>query len=109
MYCIVVTEDNCPVKVGIAEDTVLRLSCLQAANFSLLRIHRFWWLPGRPVAERAERHFKEHFQLRCVRGEWFDLGLPEVEAFIEGAIRNLGTWGVSGADVIEYMAHRARQ
>lgn len=106
---LVTTDNDAPVKVGIAEDPERRLSDLQSANFNLLRIYRFWWLPGRRVSERIERSFKDHFSARCVRGEWFDLLLPEAEAFVEAAIRSLGAWGVPEADVIEFMEHCARR
>jgi len=105
---LVTTERNAPVKVGVAEDPVRRLSDLQTANFNLLRLHRFWWLAGRQVSERIERAFKDHFSPRCVRGEWFDLPLPEAEAFVEAAIRDLGTWGVPEADVVKFMEHCVR-
>jgi hypothetical protein len=36
-----------------------------------------------------------------VRGEWFDLSLAEAEAFVEGVIVGLGTWGASEAEVLE--------
>ena len=106
---LVTTDNKSPVKVGIAGNPLLRLSELQVGNFNRLHLHRFWWLPGRRVSERIERSFKDHFSTRCVRSEWFELTLPEAEAFVEGAIRSLGTWGVSEEDVIQFMEHRERR
>ena len=58
---------------------------------------------------RIESAFKNHFQSKNVRGEWFNLPLPTAEAFIEASIRNLGTWGVGHAYLIEFMNYRERQ
>lgn len=106
---LVTTETDAPIKVGIAEDPVKRLGDLQTANFHKLHLHRFWWLPGRLISERIERAFKDHFSARRIRGEWFDLLLPEAEAFVEAAIRSLGTWGVRDVDVVEFMEHSERR
>jgi hypothetical protein len=106
---LVTTESETPVKVGIAADPLVRFNCHQSSNFVALRLHRAWWLPGRPISKRIEKAFKEHFNSRNVRGEWFDIPLAEAEAFIEAGISKLCTWGVPEIDVVELMDHRARQ
>lgn len=106
---LVTTDTDHPVKVGIAEDPLRRLSDLQTSNFTSLHIHRFWWMPGRRITARIESAFKDHFQSQNIRGEWFDLALPTAEAFIEASIRSLGTWGVRQSDLVGFMDHRQRQ
>ena len=104
-----VTSDHSAFKVGIAEDPISRLGQLQTANFLPLRLHRFWWLPGPAISRRIESAFKEHFAAWNIRGEWFDFPMAEAEAFIEGSIRTLGTWGITDAEMIELMDHFARR
>jgi len=106
---LVTTETDNPVKVGIAKDPLERLSAIQSANFLPIRMHRFWWMPGRKVTVRIESAFKNHFQSQNIRGEWFDLPLTTAEEFIEASISNLGTWGVRHSDLIAYMDHKERQ
>ena len=106
---LVTTETENPVKVGIAEDPMDRLGALRSANFVPLRMHRFWWMPGKKVTVRIESAFKSHFHSRNVRGEWFDLPLPTAEGFIEASIFSLGTWGVRHSDLIEFMDYKERQ
>jgi Meiotically up-regulated gene 113 len=106
---IVTTEQKSPLKVGIAVDPNRRFSQIQTDNYHRLCLHRFWWLPGRPISERIAGAFKDHFKSRCVRGEWFDLLLSEAEAYIEAAIRGLGTWGVREAEMIEFMEYSERR
>jgi Meiotically up-regulated gene 113 len=106
---LITTEDAVPVKVGIAVDPTHRFGCIQSSNFTLLRLHRFWWLPGRQISVKIESGFKEHFSARCVRGEWFDVPLSEAEEFVEAAIRTIGTWGVAETEVVDLMDHYARR
>ena len=108
LYLMTTEADN-PVKVGIATDPVDRLAALQSANFVSLRIHRFWWMPGRQITARIESAFKDHFQSVNVRGEWFDLPLPTAEVFIEASISCHGTWGVRQSELVGFMDHRERQ
>jgi len=91
---LVTTETDNPVKVGITRDPLERFSTIQSANFVPIRLHRFWWIPGRKVTERIEKVFKGHFQLCNIRGEWFNLPLRTAEDLIEANISRLGTWGV---------------
>jgi hypothetical protein len=100
---LVTTARSCPTKVGIARDPVRRLGGLQAGHFDQLSFHRFWWLPGRPIAARIERQFKEHFAAMAVRGEWFDVAPPKAEAFIVEAIRSNGTWGIDQEEMAKLM------
>ncbi len=106
---LVTTEADNPVKVGITSDPVDRLTDLQVANFNRLRMHRFWWLPGRRISGRVERAFKNHFAAQIVRGEWFDLPLSDAETFIEDTIRKLGSWAIKQVHMIELMEHRQRR
>ncbi|WP_425067850.1 GIY-YIG nuclease family protein [Reyranella sp.] len=106
---LVTTESGTPVKVGIASNPHARFNAHQSSNFVPLRLHRFWWVAGRQISVRIEDDFKEHFGARCVRGEWFEVALPEAEAFIEAAVRTIGTWGVEEDQVIRLMDHYARQ
>lgn len=97
---LVTTTRNSPIKVGIARDPVRRLIGLQNAHFEQLLFHRFWWLPGRPIAARVEGAFKDHFASAAIRGEWFDVGPSQAETFIVNKIQSIGTWGIDQ----EYMA-----
>ena len=106
---LVTTDTDSPVKVGIAEDPVKRLGDLQTANFVPLRMHRFWWMPGKRITARVESAFKERFQSMNVRGEWFDLPLQTAETFVEDAISSLGTWGVRQSDLVGFMDQRERE
>jgi predicted GIY-YIG superfamily endonuclease len=109
VYLVTPEIGGSPVKVGVASDPYSRLSSHQSSNFISLRLHRFWWVAGRQIAIRVEAAFKEHHRRQCVRGEWFDLPLPEAEAFIEGMFSGLGTWGVSEVDVMELFEHNMRR
>lgn len=106
---IVTTDRNAPLKVGIAQDPSRRLVGLQNANFERLRVHRFWWLPGRPVAARVDRSFKTHFASAAIRGEWFDMPLNVAEAFVEQFIRSIGTWGVGQDEMEKLMEEWSRR
>jgi len=99
----VTTARDLPVKVGIAQDPLRRLAGLQNANFEQLRVHRFWWLPGRPIAARLERAFKKHFAPAAIRGEWFNVSLTAAEGFVEDSIRRVGTWGICQEDMAKLM------
>lgn len=106
---LVTTESGTPVKVGIAADPAHRFSSIQCSNFIRLRLHRVWWLAGRQISGRIEKDFKARFGALCVRGEWFEVGLAEAEAFIDAAVRAIGTWGVPEEQVVRLMDHYARQ
>ena len=106
---LVTTETGCPIKVGITNDPVSRLSELQVGNFNQLRIHRFWWLPGRRISGRIERGFKDHFKHHNVRGEWFDTPLNDAERFIEDTIRDLGGWAIKQVHMIDLMDDQQRR
>lgn len=106
---LVTTESGAPVKVGIAANPHARFGSHQSSNFIALRLHRFWWVAGRQISVRIEGDFKEHFSGRCIRGEWFDVPLPEAVAFIEAGVRAIGTWGVAEEEVVRLMDHNARR
>jgi len=106
---LVTTESGTPVKVGIAANPHARFASHQSSNFVPLRLHRFWWVAGRQISVRIESNFKEHFGDRCIRGEWFDVALPEAVAFIEATVRAIGTWGVAEDEVVRLMDHQARR
>ncbi len=110
VYLVTPEADGAPVKVGVAANPYDRLSSHQVSNFIPLRLHRFWWVAGRQIALRIETFFKQHHRSRCVRGEWFHLSLAEAEAFVEGVIVGLGTWGASEEEVLElYEQHMLRR
>lgn len=98
-----------PVKVGITEDPLARMSQLQTANFIELRMHRFWWTAGVQIAERIEREFKQHFEPSNIRGEWFDLPLAAAELYVGERLQELGTWAVDHQAMIDYLDKRERQ
>lgn len=106
---LVTTERGAPVKVGITENPVSRFGQLQSDNFVLLRFHRFWWLPGRPVSKKIESEFKSHFEPQNIRGEWFDTPLDEAEALIEDSVRRIGTWAIKQVHMLELMEDRERR
>jgi Meiotically Up-regulated Gene 113 (MUG113) protein len=101
VYLATVQRGN-PVKVGITNDPVNRLSQLQNANFELLRFHRFWWLAGHPIAARTEKAFKDRFAPVNLRGEWFDVSLSDAEVFVEKYVRDLGTWAVDDEGMLRF-------
>ncbi len=104
-YCLylVAVEGHAAIKVGIADDARSRFGAIQTHNFLELRLHRFWWVAGRPVAARVETSFKKHFREKRIRGEWFDLDLEEAEAFIQGEMKEAGAWAVSEEEMIAFM------
>jgi hypothetical protein len=102
-------EDSASVKIGVAADVRDRLSTLQSANSVKLRLHRHWWLAGRPVSERIKKSFSETYEPQRIRGDWFGVSLSKAEAFIERMIREIGTWGATEAEMIAEMQRRERQ
>jgi len=52
-----------------AADVRDRLSTLRSANSVKLRLHRHWWLAGRPVSERIKKSFTETYEPRRIRGD----------------------------------------
>lgn len=106
---LISTETGNPMKVGIAADPVDRFNSIQSSNFLSLRLHRYWWMPGRKLTVRIENAFKEQFQNQVIRGEWFDLPLPTAENFIETSIRDLNSWGVRHSDIVGIMDSSVRR
>lgn len=92
-----------PSIFGIARDPARRLIGLQNAHFDQLQFHRFWWLPGRPIAAQIEHAFKKNFAPAAIRGEWFDVPLQAAETFIAEMIRSLGTWSIDQNDMVKLM------
>lgn len=106
---LVTAENDASVKIGVTADVMDRLSTLQSANSVKLRLHRHWWLAGRPVSERIKKSFCETFEPQRIRGDWFGVSLSEAEAFIERTIRQIGTWGATEAEMIAEMQRRERR
>ncbi|MBM3518445.1 MAG: GIY-YIG nuclease family protein [Alphaproteobacteria bacterium] len=106
---LVTTVYGEPVKVGITQDPVLRISELQTANFIELHMHRFWWTAGHQIAALVESEFKQHFKPRNIRGEWFDLPLAEASTHVERRLKQIGTWGVDHQTMINFMDERERK
>ena len=62
-----------------------------------------WWVAGKPVANRIDRAFNEHFDNRCDGDRHFDTDHAEAAAFIEKTTLNMGTWTASESDMINLM------
>lgn len=106
---LVTAEDGALIKIGIAADVMDRLSTLRSANAVELRLHRHWWLAGRPISERIKKSFCEMFEPQRIRGDWFGVSLSEAEALIERTISQIGTWSATEAEMITEMQRREHQ
>lgn len=106
---LITTEQDVPVKIGIAADPRRRFEDIQAANFLPLRLDRFWWMAGREVTARIEKAFKDHFAEVRVRGEWFEVDLSEAEKFILKYAREIRTWAINEDEMIERMMRMEKQ
>ena len=102
-------EDDGSMKIGAATDVMNRLSTLRSATAAPLRLHRHWWLAGRPISERIKKSFHEAFGAQRIEGDWFEVPLPEAEAFIEHTIHQIGTWSATEAEMIAEMQRREHQ
>ena len=102
-------EDDGSMKIGAATDVMNRLSTLRSATAAPLRLHRHWWLAGRPVSERIKKSFHEEFGAQRVEGDWFEVPLPEAEAFIDRMINRIGTWSATEAEMVAEMQRREQQ
>ena len=103
------TEDNVSIKIGATTDVMNRLSTLRSATAAPLRLHTHWWLAGKPVSERIKKSFHEAFGPQRIEGDWFEVPLPEAEAFIERKIQQIGTWSATEAEMIAEMRRREGQ
>ena len=103
VYLLTTSTGNSPIKIGIARDPVRRLGSLQAGHFEELKFHRFWWVPGHPIAARIERAFKEHFASSGIRGEWFAIDPSKAELFVVETIRLIGSWGIDQTQMTQLM------
>ena len=74
-----------------------------------LRLHRCWWLAGRPISDRVVRAFRQRLADRQDADGWFDTAPSEAEKFIDATLKDIGTWSASETDVIDLMAHRERR
>ena len=102
-------EDDGSMKIGAATDVMNRLSTLRSATAAPLRLHTHWWLAGKPVSERIKKSFHEAFGPQRIEGDWFEVPLPEAEAFIERKIQQIGTWSATEAEMIAEMRRREGQ
>ena len=102
-------EDDGSMKIGAATDVMNRLSTLRSATAAPLRLHRHWWLAGKPVSERIKKSFHEAFGPQRTEGDWFEAPLPEAEAFIGRMIKQIGTWSATEAEMIAEMQRREGQ
>jgi hypothetical protein len=102
-------EGDGSMKIGAATDVMNRLSTLRAATAAPLRLHRHWWLAGRPISERIKKSFHEAFGPQRIEGDWFEVPLPEAEAFIDRMINQIGTWSATEAEMIAEMQRREGQ
>ena len=102
-------EDDGSMKIGAATDVMNRLSTLRSATAAPLRLHRHWWLAGRPISARIKKSFHEAFGPQRIEGDWFEVSLPEAEAFIDRMINQIGTWSATEAEMIAEMQRREYQ
>ncbi len=85
MGCVyIMTEGTAtrPIKVGVANNPLGRLSELQTGNPRKLRLARSWNTWTRDHAFRLERAILEQFANSRLRGEWLDTTEQEVADFI---------------------------
>ena len=108
LYLLSVGGDA-PIKIGITSDPVSRLCDFQNANYRPVQYHRVWWTPGQPMAARLESAFKLHFLPDHVRGEWYNVSHEEATGFVEEAIVDFGTWGITQAEIEARMMQWARR
>lgn len=106
---LVVAGDDDRLSVHKTADPKEGFARLRAGNPASLRLHRSWWLAGRPVSNRVERAFKERFANSQDAEGWFNMAPPEAESFVDETLGNIGTWGASEAEVIGHMERRERR
>ena len=106
---LVVAGDDDRLSIHSATDPRESFARLRGSSSATLRLHRFWWLAGRPVSVRVERALKQRFADHQDADGWFNMAPSEAESFIEAALKDIGTWGASEADVIELMERRERR
>ena len=102
-------EDDGAMKIGAATDVMNRLSTLRSVTAAPLRLHRHWWLAGRPISKRIKTSFHEAFGAQRIEGDWFGVPLSEAEVFIDRMINRIGTWSATEAEMIAEMQRRERQ
>lgn len=76
---VVAAKGQLATKIGVSQDPVRRFSDIQSANWNDLRLHAYWWTPGRPLAVRIEAAVLHVFAQQSIRGEWIRAE-PEVVA-----------------------------
>jgi hypothetical protein len=76
VYLISMDEGK-SIKVGISDSPLTRLSTLQTANPSTLRMVFSFAMPSRKIAAAVERAFHETQREHSMRGEWFNLNPEE--------------------------------
>ncbi len=106
LYLIAIKSDGkicSPVKIGIADDPVRRLSGMQKDNFLKLVIYAHWWVAGRIVAARAEKNFKVKHRGQNIRGEWFDMEPDEAVRLAGREISDIGAAVFTEEELIEKM------
>lgn len=93
LYVIAVRTDgvvSSPIKIGITDDPVTRLSGLQNGSFLELVLHQHWWLAGKPIAVLVEKTFKEKYKKFNIRGEWFDMEPSEAVKLAARELSDIG-------------------
>lgn len=69
-------------KVGYSGDPEVRLKKLQTGNPEPLQVH--YSFPVDPAhAFKLEQHFHRQYNHRRVKGEWFDMSVPEVIGLLQ--------------------------
>lgn len=76
LYVIARRSDDegltCPVKVGISDNPMGRLSSIQTACPFPIGLVRVFECPNREIALEMERSFHRTRKDKCLFGEWFD-------------------------------------
>jgi hypothetical protein len=106
---LVVAGDEDRLSIHTAIDPRESFARLRGCSSATRRLHRSWWLAGRPVSVRVERAFKQRFADHRDADGWFNMAPSEAESFIEAALKDIGTWGASEANVIDLMERLERR
>lgn len=112
LYVVAILPDGedgpaSPIKIGISDDPITRLSALQMGSFFKLVVYQHWWLAGKLVAVNVERAFKDKYREFNIRGEWFDLEPNEAVKLAAQQLSDIGPRFYTEASLIEKMRKEA--
>jgi hypothetical protein len=83
---IIAPDSGFPSKVGVAENTIKRLACLQTSHWEELHVYEAFEMVNRGAAYRIERIVKRRLAEHCIRGEWFNLMVSDIKAEINSIL-----------------------